>query len=269
MTFIHALYRKIFARQSCQRFNERLLHLSLHGLGILNFENDAASGEHHLIHKWLPNSIQKANPIFFDVGANVGLYSESILRQFPTALIHAFEPHPGNYTRFLERGFPSHRVKCHNIALGESQGSAVLYDRADHQEGSTHASLHEAVISQIHHQDVVAHKIDVETLDDIAQREDVQCIDFLKIDAEGHEFAVLKGAVKLLEERRIDHIQFEFNEMNVVSRSFFWDFRQLLGNYVLYRLLPAGLLELRDDVLTTEIFAYQNILAVAKNRCNV
>jgi FkbM family methyltransferase len=46
------------------------------------------------------------------------------------------------------------------------------------------------VISQIHRQDVVAHKIHVETLDDIAQREGVQCIDFLKIDAEGNEFSV-------------------------------------------------------------------------------
>jgi hypothetical protein len=106
--------------------------------------------------------------------------------------------------------------------------------------------------------------IPVETLDDVAARENIAYIDFLKIDTEGHELAVLAGASRLLQESKIGYIQFEFNALNVFSRAFFRDFRAILGNYDLFRLLPRGLLPLDDNVITTEIFAFQNILAVPR-----
>ena len=93
-------------------------------------------------------------------------------------------------------------------------------------------------------------------------RERIDIIDFLKVDTEGHELAVLQGASSLIEDGRIGCIHFEFNEMNIVSRVFFLDFRELLHNYKLYRLLPNGLLPLGDSPLETELFAYQNIVAL-------
>ena len=37
----------------------------------------------------------------------------------------------------------------------------------------------------------------------------------------------------------------------------------MLGEYSLYRLLPHGLLLLDDTPVLTEIFAYQNIIAIS------
>ena len=55
-------------------------------------------------------------------------------------------------------------------------------------------------------------------------------IDFIKIDVEGHELAVLQGAVNMINQNRIKVIQFEFNVANILSRVFLKDFYDLLEN---------------------------------------
>jgi FkbM family methyltransferase len=263
MSIYDDIYRMTFARPFCHRLNLKLFYLALHGLGVLNYQNDEVSGERYLLSSWLPSVIKRPNPVFFDVGANIGQYTKLLLRQFPGALIHAFEPHPGNYLRLIGNAFPANQVKCHNIALGDSHGSLTLYDRADY-DGSQHASLYEASVTEFHEQAAVATTVAVERLDEVAAREGITHIDFLKIDTEGHELAVLSGAAGLLREGGIGQIQFEFNALHVYSRVFFRDFRNLLRDYELYRLLPKGLLPLNGNITATEIFGYQNILAVPK-----
>lgn len=257
------IYRWIFARKKFRNINLALFQMSLRGLGILNYENGKVSGEQHLITKVLPAIIENDNPIFFDVGANIGKYSTSLSDTFPNATIYAFEPHPNNFS-VLKESSTLNKLKSYNVAVGDVRGELTLYDRAD-QNGSTHASLHEAVISEIHKQDTVTFTVAVETLDDFAKDEKLTHIDFLKIDTEGNELAVLKGASTLLENGNIRCIHFEFNEMNIVSRVFFRDFRKTLCNYDLFRLLPNGLLHLGDSPLSTELFAYQNIIALPKH----
>jgi len=262
LKIVRKLYRLIFARPIFKRFNTELFRLSLSGLGILNYENDKVSGERHFIRKILAQYIKSDEPILFDVGANIGSYSSELINSFPNACVHSFEPHPRNFLRLKEKVL-SKNVKCHNVAAGATYGKAILYDRADF-DGSDHASLHEAVISDIHKVGVVSTEIVVDTIDEISKREGIDFIDFLKVDTEGHELAVLQGASTLLENGKIGCIHLEFNEMNIVSRVFFRDVRNLLHNYKLYRLLPNGLLPLGDSPLETEIFAYQNIVALPK-----
>lgn len=85
----------------------------------------------------------------------------------------------------------------------------------------------------------------------------------LKIDTEGHELNVLKGARLTIAKGMVDVIQIEFNEMNVISRTFFKDIIDILPGYDFYRLLPDGLLPLGAyKILDFEIFAFQNIVAL-------
>ena len=91
-------------------------------------------------------------------------------------------------------------------------------------------------------------------------------IDLLKIDTEGHELAVLQGAKQLLERGAIDVIQFEFNEMNVISRVYMRDFMQLLADFRFFRLLPTGAMPMDAyDPRVMEIFAFQNIACVRRD----
>jgi FkbM family methyltransferase len=203
--------------------------------------------------------ISRKEPVFFDIGANVGNYTAKLAAVFPGALIHAFEPHPVNYRKLREVAAPG--IKAHHIALGKSGGETELYDRAD-TDGSTHASIYKEVISEIHKAEIRSYRVAVDTLDTIAEKEKIRFIDFMKIDTEGNELDVLGGAKRLLGERAIGCIHFEFNEMHMISRAYFRDFRKVLGDYSLYRLLPRGLLPLDDTPVLTEIFAYQNIIAI-------
>lgn len=259
---IISIYRWIFARQQFQKINLALFHLSLRGLGVLNYENDKVSGEKYLIKEILPSFILKKNPVFIDVGANVGNYTMALLDTFPNAIIHAFEPHPRNFSA-LKVNASSSKIQCHNMAVGEMRGELMLYDRAD-CDGSAHATLHKAVISEIHKKNIVELSVTVDTLDEFCAENNITEIDFIKIDTEGNELSVLNGAKRLLENKSIQCIHFEFNEMNIVSRTFFRDFRKLLQNFDLYRLLPNGMLLLSSSPLLTELFAYQNIIALPK-----
>ena len=82
---------------------------------------------------------------------------------------------------------------------------------------------------------------------------------------EGHELKALKGAARMINEKKVDVIQFEFGGCNIDSRTYFQDFFYLLkDNFTIYRILRDGLLEMPTYQETHEIFITINYLAVKK-----
>jgi FkbM family methyltransferase len=262
-----AAYRTVFARPSFEGLNKALVRLGASGLGVLNSESARASGEAHLIEDLLPRLLSGVSaPVLFDIGAHDGAYSRALSARFPEGMIHAFEPHPKTFLRLAALTGPN--VRCHNLGLGRHDASVALYDGVD-SSGSEHASLYAEVLTDLHKRQASSVTVRIERIDTFAAREGIQSIDFMKIDAEGNEYAVLEGAVGLLSRKAVGSIHFEFNEMNVVSRTFLRDFRRVLDGYVLFRLLPQALLRLNDNPFMTELFAFQNILAVPRNRTDL
>jgi FkbM family methyltransferase len=196
------------------------------------------------------------------VGANDGSYSLRALAIAPSARIIAFEPHPKSYAR-LQASLETHRnVSLHNVACSDVSGRLELFDYCAH-DGSSHASIYPEVFERLHHANSVSHAVPAKTLDETLEAEGVRRISVLKIDAEGHEMRVLRGAERYLRSGSIDCIQLEFNEMNVFSRVFFKDIYDFLPDYKLYRLLPRGMLAIGAyEPLHCELFAYQNIVAL-------
>lgn len=75
----------------------------------------------------------------------------------------------------------------------------------------------------------------------------------------------MNGAKQMINDKRIDAIQFEFGGCNIDSRTFFQDFFYLLkDNYKIYRVLKDGLLEMPIYKETYEIFITINYLAIKK-----
>jgi hypothetical protein len=101
-----------------------------------------------------------------------------------------------------------------------------------------------------------------DTVDNFCKTNGIDHIDFLKIDTEGNELNILKGARKLLETENIDVIQFEFNEMNILSKTFIKDFEDLLPNYDLFRIRSRGLIPIANVSSQNLIFMFQNIVAI-------
>lgn len=254
-------YVLLFARPCFSRFNSMLYHLALHGLGILNYTSARLSGEANFLNYWLGHNQQ---PIVVDVGANEGSYCEAVLKVSPSARIFAFEPHPATWQRLRNRFERNLQVQAVNLGVGETAGIKWLFDYSD-QDGSAHATAYEGVIENLHGARAKQCEFNVITLDQYIKDEQIERIDLLKIDCEGGELDVLNGARKAIDSKIIRAIQFEFNEMNVFSRSFFKDFWDLLGRngFHIFRLLPTGLLPIVEySPLKCEIFAFQNLVAI-------
>ncbi|WP_119680515.1 FkbM family methyltransferase [Indioceanicola profundi] len=254
-------WARAMARPSTQKLNTFIHLLSLRGLGVMNYESEELSGEE----AWSVAYVKHVpDAVVFDVGANVGRYAQFLTKEVPGVRIHAFEPHPKNFSR-LSDGLRSSSVTCIQAAVGECRGELSLYDYSD-QEGSSHASLYKEAISDLRNSEVKALSVPVLTLDEYCRKNGVERISLLKIDTEGNELKCLLGAGEMLKQGRIDAVLFEFNEMNVFSGATFKKFWDLLQGYKIYRLLPGGkLLEVKQYVpATCEIYAYQNIVALRR-----
>jgi len=256
------LYRWLFLRKRCYRFNRFVFNLALRGMGIFNYETDRLSGE-----KWFLETFCKGKlKVALDVGGNVGHYAEMIVQHNPGVRVFSFEPHPTTF-KTLSASADKLGYKAMNLALGGEQGFIDLYDYAA-VDGSQHASVYQGVIEDVHGSKSVRHRVSMTTLDAFMAEHGIDRVDLLKIDTEGNEYQVLKGAPSALDRGAIELIHFEFNVTNVISRVFMKDFYELLADYRLYRMLPDGLVRLRDygsDMVDVEIFGFQNIVAIRKD----
>ena len=230
-------------------------------IGIGNYLTSAVSGEDFFTGKILPALVEKKNPVIFDVGANAGDYTLALLKVFSYGTIYSFEPSPITYATLVSK-VPVDRVRCVPQALSNCSGTSLLFDY-ENQAGSQHASLHSGVLHTLHGASSLRQsEIKLTTFDAFCESEGIAFVDFLKIDTEGNEFAVLEGASKSIGNDTLPLIQFEFNEMNVISRVFLRDFYELLKEYQFYRIMPNGLLSLGPYNPRNEVFYFQNILAV-------
>jgi FkbM family methyltransferase len=267
-TLIIGIYRAFFLKKRFHMFNKFVFTLGLIGQGILNYETDQMSGEDYFLRHLLADRNQLNKFTIIDVGAHIGSYSNKIKSLSPNAEIYAFEPHPVTYRR-LQGEASKYGYMAFNLGCSDRAGSLKLYDYKDNLEGSQHASLYKDVIEKSYGSASSEWDVNVVTLDSFLKDNKVFHVDLLKIDTEGNELSVLMGCRKMIEDKMIDIVHFEFNEMNVVSRVFFRDFYNLLPNYKFYRMVPDGYLPLdMYNSLFCEIYAYQNILAIRQG-CNL
>jgi len=245
----------------CDLYHINLMNLAYNRIGVLNYQNSLVSGEKYILERILPGLIDKTDPVLFDVGANDGKTTIDFKNAFPNAHIYAFEPNKKSFS-ILRDNCKDKNIICINLGFGSNDEEKILYTYKN-DLGSPHASLYENVFTDIHKDtNIDCLEIELTMLDKFAENNSIDYIEFLKIDTEGNEFSILQGAQKLLEEERIGIIQFEFNEMNVVSRVFLKDFYDYLKGFTFYRMKEDGLIRLGSYNARNEIFKFQNILVV-------
>lgn len=239
-----------------------LLTLAYNEMGILKCENEERTGEKFFIHKFLKKLFaDNPRPVLFDVGANVGKYSIMLRDSYPEAKIYAFEPNANAFRIFQEK--LAGKVECLNLGMGADQKTGKLFTYAD-QPSSSHASAFQDMFTLFHKSnDLTAIEFEMTSVDRFCKERGIESIDLLKIDTEGCELQVLKGAHRMLSERRIKVIQFEFGECNVFSRVFLRDFYEVLAGFRMFRLDSTRLIPLPTYEPTNEVFRFQNIVAIS------
>ena len=102
------------------------------------------------------------------------------------------------------------------------------------------------------------------TGDRFCEEQGIKHVDFLKIDAEGHDFAVLRGFEKKLRSNDVDWIQFEYNGFSFRAGSSLRQIFNFLGDdFLIGRLLPNGI-ELYEYSGMLEDFCQANFVALSK-----
>lgn len=136
-------------------------------------------------------SILHPDSIVFDIGAYIGVYTFVAREILETGMIHAFEPNPESAKRIeeaIERNDVS-RIQLNNLALGDYIGKVQF---------SVNLT---PVQSSIHHHPSQGGPVEIPitTLDQYCSEREIGRIDLLKIDVEGAELMVLRGAEKMIE----------------------------------------------------------------------
>ena len=205
--------------------------------------NEMRTNGEECMQRWILDLFPRSRKMHvLDVGANVGQWSESMLataRQAGRAGdldLHAFEPSSYTFAR-LSKALERQRVSLQQVALSDRSGSSILHVIGP---GAGTNSLHSPLVR---HMDTMTEDVATTTLEEYAGVAGLEDIALVKIDTEGHDLAVLRGAGSLLAEQRICVAQFEYNWRWVGARSFLCDAFKLLdpAGYRLGKLTPRGI----------------------------
>ncbi len=174
--------------------------------------------------------------------------------------IRALEPHPRTFATLRQR-LEGTRVEALNLALGDTSGRLDLHDFAE-GDGSTQASLSREAVA-LYGGSQVSHPVMVETLDGFLAARGIARIALLKVDTEGFDLNVLRGAREAIGARRLAAIQFEFIAANIATGVRMRDFYEVLEGYRIHRLcLNGALLPLDYSPKRCEIYISQNLVAL-------
>ena len=214
--------------------------------------------------------ISRHSPIVADVGANTGKWTRALLTTAPKACVYAFEPSSAAFSRLRDNLEKESRVHLFNVAVGSQAGTDTLW--AD-SPGSGLASLSRRRLDHFDIDFNHSESVQVLTLDSWCSK--IQVLpSLIKIDVEGHEMEVLRGAEEVLKSSSV--VQFEFGGCNIDSRTYFQDFYYFFQDFGfrLFRLSARGLIpvtrysELDESFSTTNYFA-QKIEGEAKSTRNL
>lgn len=204
-------------------------------------------------------------PIVFDVGANVGDWSRQAAKLLPAdGRIHAFEPTAASFARLTAKLADTPCVTPHRFGLSDADATLEM-DVSDtrSQKSALVSSGAQGLNSAV--DDYRRESCSFVRGAGFCATHEIAQIAFLKIDTEGHDLWVLKGFANMLAGRRIAVVQFEYNQLNVRSRSFLRDFYELLeAHYAIGRIYPSSVDFKAYDGLD-ENFIDGNFIAVSRD----
>lgn len=222
----------LFNRPVFQKLLKQVYLFSLLGRGFLMGANPAISGEINAV-DYSIGKLPDRPLVFFDVGANVGTYTQ-ILSAKGIRTIYSFEPSKPTFEKLKSNLVGKNGIFLYNIGFGDKN---EVLDFFSHSEAPGLASF-------LNRKDVymdLKETASLRTIDSFCSENNIPRIHFLKLDIEGYEFNALKGAQEMVKSKSIDFIQFE-NGSNVDARTFFRDFYYLLSpHYTIYRIFRKSL----------------------------
>lgn len=257
----HRVVRPIYYRWLCA-LDPTLRRARLRSGGRFDLDlSDYTQAQTYLTRRYDPALIRfitsrlRPGSSYVDVGAHLGFVALSVALNCPGARVLALEPHPQNFARLrshLEINGCAN-VAIEQLAAGAVRGRALLTSEG---EGSDY---HRVLPAGADDSGAAGLEINVVALDELAEERNIERIELLKLDVEGHEPAVLEGASGLLAAGRINAIVCELSEELLVaqgsSRS---ELERTLAahGFTRHDIPPVGLHRLHPPSVAYENFAF-------------
>jgi FkbM family methyltransferase len=168
--------------------------------------------------------------VIFDVGANIGQSSKQYIAWYPNARIYSFEPVSSVYNKLQNNMRKYDNILTFQLAFSSAKGQANI------SCDSLSSECNSLVANNISKFKANSEIVNLDTIDEFCNRENIVKIDFLKVDTEGHDLEVLKGAEKMLSKQMINMVQVEagMNPKNnkFVSYDQFKNYLENMGYYL-------------------------------------
>ena len=167
------------------------------------------------IRKFYKEKIDTENPLILDIGSNKGQSIKFFKSLFPNSRIIGFEPNRKLY-RNLKKSYPE--IEIHNLGISEEVGQLKFQENIMNETStfekinfrSDYVKKKVRILGiGINQMIVDSYYVDVVSLHHFLSMAQIEKIDIIKIDVEGHELKCLKGLFKGQNYAQIDLIQLE------------------------------------------------------------
>lgn len=135
-----------------------------------------------------------------DVGANAGQSAIRFRAAFPEARIVSLEPIQATFDELVRRT-AGLDIQCHRLAAGSSDSVSTMYLTPFSETSSLMRPADDELRGM--------EQVEVVTLDGFLRDSGIDTVDLLKIDAEGYDLEVLKGASGVLSSGRVRFVTVE------------------------------------------------------------
>jgi len=156
---------------------------------------------------------------FLDVGSHMGTYSDLIIKNFKNCKIFMFEPQTNIFKKIKTKYKNKKNIKIYNCAISDRSTQKRMYinehgltsglSRLD-LKNNKYLQLKAKLFGRTASEMILKKpKVKTKKLFTIIKSQNINKIDLVKIDTEGHEFEVLKGIGKKI--KNIKYILIEFH----------------------------------------------------------
>ncbi len=153
------------------------------------------------------------NPIIIEAGAHIGRDTKKMAKRWPEGMIHAFEPIAHLYQELLKNTHDATNIITYNKALSNKSGTATIYISGDRSNAASSLLKPQDYLTERPQVSFKQDTIETITLDEWAQINSINRVDFLWLDMQGNEYFALQGAFNTL--KTVTAI---YTEINITQR---------------------------------------------------